>query len=80
VVGSPSPVSVSLHAQGASWLNQVERFFAELTRKRIRRGRFRSVRELEKAIQDYVRAQNHRVRPVRVDSDRIENYPESAPL
>ena len=44
--------------QGASWLNQVERFFAELTRQRIRRGTFRSVRELEKAIQDYVRAHN----------------------
>jgi len=49
--------------KGASWLNQVERFFAELTRQRIRRGTFRSVRELEKAIQDYVRAHNHRARP-----------------
>jgi transposase len=39
----------------SSWLNQVERWFAEITRKRIRRGTFRSVRELTKAIQDYIR-------------------------
>ncbi len=37
----------------ASWLNQVERWFAEITRKRLRRGTFRSVRELEKAIRDH---------------------------
>jgi transposase len=33
-----------------SWLNLVERWFAEITNKRIRRGIFRSVRELEWAI------------------------------
>lgn len=49
--------------KGASWLNQVERFFAELTRKRIRRGTFRSVRELERAIRDYVAAHNQQARP-----------------
>ena len=37
----------------ASWLNQVERWFADLTEKRIRRGSFDSVRNLEKAIRDY---------------------------
>ena len=47
----------------ASWLNQVERWFAEITRKRIRRGTFRSVRELEKAIQDYIRAHNKAPQP-----------------
>jgi len=34
----------------SSWLNQVERFFAEITEKRIRRGAFRSVKALEQAI------------------------------
>jgi transposase len=48
---------------GSSWLNQVERWFAEITRKRIRRGTFRSVRELEKAIKDYVRNYNRNPRP-----------------
>jgi transposase len=48
---------------GASWLNLVERFFAELSEKRIRRGAFRSVRELVRAILDYVRRHNRAPRP-----------------
>jgi transposase len=44
----------------SSWLNQIERWFAEITRKRIRRGTFRSVRDLVRAIQDYVRFYNRR--------------------
>jgi transposase len=48
---------------GASWLNLVERFFAELTEKRIRRGTFHSVRELVRAILAYIRANNQTPRP-----------------
>jgi transposase len=48
---------------GASWLNLVERFFAEITRKRIRRGTFRSVPALIAAIRAYVREHNKRPRP-----------------
>jgi transposase len=47
----------------ASWLNQVERFFAAITERRIRRGSFRSVEELERAIADYLRAHNRAPRP-----------------
>ena len=47
----------------SSWLNQVERWFAEITRKRIRRGTFRSVTDLVKAIHDYVRHYNKNPRP-----------------
>ncbi len=47
----------------SSWLNQIERWFAEITRKRIRRGTFRSVRDLIKAIKDYVRHYNRNPRP-----------------
>jgi len=47
----------------SSWLNQVERWFAEITRKRIRRGTFRSVRDLIKAIRDYIRHYNNNPRP-----------------
>ena len=43
----------------ASWLNMVERFFAEITRKRIRRGVFKSVAELEQAIYDDLAIHNH---------------------
>ena len=45
----------------ASWLNMVERFFAEITRKRIRRGVFKSVAELKNAIMDYL--DNHNADP-----------------
>ena len=47
----------------SSWLNQVERWFAEITRKRIRRGTFHSVRDLIKAIRDYIRHHNNSPRP-----------------
>jgi transposase len=47
----------------ASWLNQVERFFAELTTKRLRRGVFRSVRALEQAIADYLAGHNAAPKP-----------------
>jgi len=48
---------------GASWLNLVERFFAEITERRIRRGTFRSVPELTRAIADYIRARNNKPQP-----------------
>jgi transposase len=46
-----------------SWLNLVERWFAELTNKRIRRGVFRSVRELESAIREYIQIHNEDPKP-----------------
>lgn len=39
----------------------VERFFAEITRKRIRRGAFKSVAELKSAVMDYL--ENHNAVP-----------------
>lgn len=48
-----------------SWLNLVERFFAELTMKRIRRGSFTSVVSLEKAIRDYLAKNNTAPKPFR---------------
>ena len=57
----------------ASWLNQVERFFAEITEKRIRRGAFRSVPALEQAIADYLAQHNKDPRPFTwtADADAI---------
>src|SRR5580693_8494617 len=46
-----------------SWLNMVERFFAELTRKRIRRGVFKSVDELKQAIMNYLDNHNGHPKP-----------------
>lgn len=42
----------------ASWLNIIERFFRALTTKRIRRGSFTSVEELQKAIRDFIDQHN----------------------
>lgn len=47
----------------ASWLNLVERFFAEITTKRIRRGAFTSVDDLEEAIRDYLDGHNADPKP-----------------
>ena len=42
----------------SSWLNLVERWFAEITNKAIRRGNFESVKELTNAIKEYIKAWN----------------------
>jgi transposase len=42
----------------SSWLNLIERWFREITDKRIRRGVFRSVKELVAAIDDYIAKHN----------------------
>jgi transposase len=48
---------------GASWINLVERFFAALTTRQIRRGSFRSIRELEAAIRRYLQLHNENPKP-----------------
>ena len=47
----------------SSWLNLVERWFGEITRKKIRRGVFKSVPELIAAIEDYIRLYNENPKP-----------------
>jgi transposase len=47
----------------ASWLNQVERWFATLTDKYIRRGTHRSTRQLEQAIRQYLNIHNANPKP-----------------
>lgn len=47
----------------SSWINLVERWFAEITEKQIRRGSFRSTRQLEKAIINYLETYNDNPRP-----------------
>lgn len=49
----------------ASWINQVERFFALLTEQQIRRGAHRSTKELEAAIQAFINARNADPKPFR---------------
>ncbi len=47
----------------SSWLNLVERWFREITDKRIRRGSFHSVDDLEQAINEYMEHTNQQPKP-----------------
>jgi transposase len=47
----------------SSWLNLVERWFWEITRKRIRRESFKNVPELIQTIEDYIRVNNKNPKP-----------------
>src|SRR5262245_65787854 len=47
----------------ASWINQVERWFAELTRKQIQRGVHTSVRQLEADIRTFIDLHNRNPKP-----------------
>jgi hypothetical protein len=47
----------------ASWINQVERWFAELTRKQLQRGVDTSVRQLEADTRDFIDRHNQNPRP-----------------
>ena len=60
----------------SSWLNQIERWFAEIARKRIRRGTFHSVRDLIKAINDYIKFYNKKPRPFSVDRQCQPDHPQ----
>lgn len=56
---------VELHfiPTSSSWLNLVERFFALITDKAIRRGIFSSVKELESAIDNFIKHHNAEPKP-----------------
>ena len=47
----------------ASWLNMVERFFRDITDKRIRRGVFKSLTDLKTAIKEYIAGHNLKPKP-----------------
>ena len=47
----------------SSWLNLVERWFGEITRKRIRRGVFKNIQELVDVIEEYIRYNNEDPKP-----------------
>ncbi len=48
---------------GASWINMVERWFALLTERQIRRGVFRSTQQLEQTIRTYIETHNEQPQP-----------------
>lgn len=59
----------------SSWLNIIERWFREITVKRIRRGTFRSIESLEKAIHDYIQAHNKNPKPFTWTADLADILP-----
>lgn len=56
---------VHLTPTSASWINQIERFFADLTERQIRRGIHRSTTELENDIKAYIDTVNANPKPFR---------------
>ena len=64
----PSPLSCASRPftgpiLNASWLNAVEGFFATLTKRRLKRGVFRSVADLQAAINRFLDEHNQQSRP-----------------
>jgi transposase len=49
---------------GGSWINQVERFFADLTNRQLPRGAHRSTAELQAAIFEYIDIRNRNPKPL----------------
>jgi transposase len=60
---------------GSSWLNMVERFFAEITERQIRRGVHRSERQLTRAILEYIEIRNEDRSPQDKCDRLLENLP-----
>lgn len=59
----------------SSWLNMVERWFRDITTRRIRRSTFRSVDDLEKAIYAYIEEHNENPKPFTWTADLADILP-----
>jgi transposase len=73
-LAKPANKRITLHftPTGCSWLNMVEIFFGIITRQAIRRGTFRSVKELTAAIGAFIDAYNDRAQPFSWTKDADE--------
>jgi transposase len=73
-LAKPANKRITLHftPTGCSWLNMVEIFFSIITRQAIRRGTFRSVKELTAAIGAFIDAYNDRCQPFTWTKDADE--------
>ena len=63
-IGRKKRIFLHFTPTSASWANLVERFFAMLTDKQIRRGVFTSVPHLEKCLRKYLESHNENPRPL----------------
>jgi hypothetical protein len=66
-------ISAPLRIRSASWLNAVEGFFAILTKRRLKRGVFKGVVDLQTAINRFVADHNQLPKPFvwTADPDKI---------
>jgi transposase len=73
-LAKPQNARITLHftPTGCSWLNMVEIFFGLITRQAIRRGTFRTVKDLTAAIGAFIDAYNDRARPFSWTKDAEE--------
>jgi hypothetical protein len=58
----------------SSWLNLVERFFAELTEEVVREGSFKSVPELLAAVEDYLLKRNQNAKTLSLACQGTRNF------
>ena len=72
-LGKHPRVTLHFTPTSGSWLNMVEIFFGIITRQAIRRGTFRSVKDLKQAIGAFIDAYNDRCQPFAwtKDADQI---------
>jgi len=68
-------MKVQWQVTSASWLNAVEGFFPKLTRRRLKRGVFRSVVDLQVAIDRFVAETNADPKPFVWTADRNASSP-----
>jgi transposase len=80
-LAEPANQRVTLHftPTSCSWLNMVEIFFGIITRQAIRRGTFRSVKDLTAAIGRFIDAYNQRCQPFAWTKDADELIAKSKP-
>jgi hypothetical protein len=58
-----SALQLPLHANLISWINGVEDFFAKLTKRRLKRGVFRSITDLQATINRFLTEHNEKLKP-----------------
>ena len=76
----PTNITPILLPSRAPELNPVEGFFSTITRRKIRRGVFKSVADLEEAIKRYIRAHNKTSKPFQWSASPVSIFKKLAEI
>ena len=76
----PTNITPILLPSRAPELNPVEGFFSTITRRKIRRGVFKSVADLEEAIKRYIRAHNKTSKPFQWSASAVSIFKKLAEI